>query len=230
MAEADDLAPPNAAERPVPKVAGYEVFEEIGRGGMGVLYRARQVLLNRPCALKMVLAGEHADTQSILCFLAEAEAVARLLHPHVVQIHHVGQAGGLPYVELEFVDGGGLDKQPDGTPWNLALATKLVEALAGGVADARRLGIVHHDLKPANGLLAADGRPKIADFGLAKSLTRESGLTRSDVIMGSPGYMAPEQALGRAKLVGPPADVYALGAILHELLTGRPPFVGATVL
>ncbi|HWE38915.1 MAG TPA: protein kinase [Isosphaeraceae bacterium] len=222
--------PPAPRERPLPTVEGYEILGELGRGGMGVVYRAREVLLNRPCVLKMVLAGVHADAESIVRFLAEAEAVARLQHPNIVQIHHIGQADGLPYFELEYVDGGSLDHRLDGTPWAALRAAGMVVALARGVAEAHRQGIVHRDLKPANILLTARGLPKIADFGLAKSLTKDSGLTRTDSIMGSPGYMAPEQAEGRTREVGLPADVYALGAILYELLTGRPPFRGATVL
>jgi WD40 repeat protein len=211
-------------------VPGYEVLGELGRGGMGVVYRARETRLNRPCALKMILAGAHADPQAALRFRAEAEAVARLRHPNVVQIHHIGEADGLSFFELEYVDGGSLDKQLDGTPWLPRRAAELVEALARGIAEAHRLGIVHRDLKPGNVLLMADGTPKIGDFGLAKSLATDSGLTRSDSILGTPSYMAPEQAEGKSRQVGPQADIYALGAILYELLTGRPPFRGATVL
>jgi serine/threonine-protein kinase len=216
--------------RPVPSVEGYEVFGELGRGGMGVVYRARQIRLNRPCVLKMILAGVHADAESVARFLAEAEAVARLQHPHIVQIHHIGEADGLPYFELEYVEGGSLDRRLDGTPWPARRAAELVEALARGVAEAHRRGIIHRDLKPGNVLLAADGTPKITDFGLAKALDSDSGLTRTDSIMGSPGYMAPEQAAGRAKQVGPLVDVYSLGAILYELLTGGAPFRGTTAL
>src|SRR5262249_13958266 len=178
---------------------------------------------------KMILAGAHADAEAALRFLAEAEAVAKLRHPNIVQIHRIGEADGLPFFELEFADGGSLEKRLDGTPWPPRRAAGLVEALARGVAEAHRLGVVHRDLKPANVLLAADGAPKLTDFGLAKSLATDSGLTRTDTIMGSPSYMAPEQAKGRSKEVGPLADVYALGAMLYELLTGRPPFRGSTV-
>ena len=197
---------------------------------MGVVYHARQVRLNRPCALKMILAGAHAGDLATSRFLAEAQAVARLHHPNIVQIHHISESDGLPYFELEYVEGGSLRKRLDGTPWPARRAAGLVEVLARGVAEAHRLGIVHRDLKPDNVLMAADGTPKITDFGLAKSLEGDSGLTATDSIMGSPGYMAPEQAEGKAKQVGPLADVYALGAILYELLTGRPPFRAATVL
>jgi serine/threonine-protein kinase len=222
--------PPPPQERPIPVINGYEILGELGRGGMGVVYRGRQVRLNRPCALKMILAGAHADPVAALRFLAEVEAVARVQHPNVVQIYHAGVADGQPFCELEYVDGGSLDKVLNGTPWPPRRAAELVEALARGVAEAHRLGIVHRELKPGNVLLAADGTPKVSDFGLAKSLASDSGLTRSHAIMGSPGYMAPEQAAGDASQVGPLADVYALGAILYELLTGRSPFRGATVL
>jgi serine/threonine protein kinase len=221
---------PASRDRPVPTIDGYEILGELGRGGMGVVYRARQIRLNRPCALKMILAGAHADPETTARFLAEAEAVARLQHPNIVQIHHIGEADGLLYFELEYIDGGSLDRRLNGTPWPPPQAAELTEALARGIAEAHRMGIVHRDLKPGNVLIGADGTPKIGDFGLAKSLAIDSGLTRTDSILGSPGYMAPEQAEGRAKQVGPLADVYSLGAILYELLTGRPPFRGATVL
>lgn len=230
MAAAADRPAPVQQERRLPTIDGYELLGELGRGGMGVVYQARQVRLNRLCALKMILAGAHANHETSIRFLAEAEAVARLQHPNVVQIHHVGEADGLPFFELEYVGGGSLDRRLDGTPWPARRAAELVEPLARGVAEAHRLGIVHRDLKPGNILLAVDGTPKITDFGLAKSLASESGLTRTDSIMGSPGYMAPEQAEGNAKAVNLHADVYALGAILYELLTGRPPFRGATVM
>jgi WD40 repeat protein len=219
-----------SASRSAPAVAGYEILGELGRGGMGVVYQARQVRLNRPCALKMILAGAHANPEVGARFLAEARAIARLQHPHVVQIHSIGEADGLPFLELEYVSGGSLDRQLDGIPWTPKCAARLVEQLAGGIAEAHRMGIVHRDLKPGNVLLAGDGAPKIADFGLAKALGSEPGLTRTESILGSPSYMAPEQADGRASRAGPATDIYAVGAILYELLTGRPPFRAATAL
>jgi tetratricopeptide (TPR) repeat protein len=218
------------ASRASPAIEGYEILGELGRGGMGVVYRARQVQLNRPCALKMILAGAHANPEAVARFLAEARAIARLQHVHIVQIHHIGKADDLPFFELEYVPGGGLDRQIEGTPWQPRRAARLVEQLARAMAEAHRLGVVHRDLKPANVLLAADGTPKITDFGLAKMVDSESGLTRTELVMGSPSYMAPEQAEGRAKESRPSVDVYALGAILYELLTGRPPFRGATAM
>jgi WD40 repeat protein/tRNA A-37 threonylcarbamoyl transferase component Bud32 len=223
-------APLESTHRAAPAISGYEILGELGRGGMGVVYKARQTRLNRLCAVKMILAGAHAAPEAAARFLAEAEAIAKLEHPHIVRIHHIGEADGLPFVELEFVPGGSLDQRLDGTPWPPLRAAQLAVQLACGIAEAHRLGIVHRDLKPGNILLAADGTPKITDFGLAKALGSESGLTGSEAIMGSPSYMAPEQAGGRTKDAGPTADVYAAGAILYALLTGRPPFRGATIL
>jgi hypothetical protein len=227
-----DEAPLAGSERavPLPSVPGYEILKELGRGGMGVVYLARQIRLNRPCALKMILAGDHAGPEATHRFLAEAETVARLRHPNVVQIHAIDDHDGRPYCELEYIEGGSLADRLDGTPWPVPQAARLVEILSHTMHAAHQLGVVHRDLKPANVLLAADGTPKLTDFGLAKSLLTDTGLTQTETILGSPSYMAPEQAEGKAKAVGPVADVYALGAILYELLTGRPPFRAATVL
>jgi eukaryotic-like serine/threonine-protein kinase len=216
--------------RVIPTVPGYEITGELGRGGMGVVYHARHLRLNRPCALKMILAGAHAGPADVARFVTEAEAIARLQHPSIVQIRHIGDADGLPFLELEYLAGGSLDQQLDGTPWPSARAAQLAEQVALGIAEAHRQGIVHRDLKPSNVMLAADGTPKVGDFGLAKMLDSQSALTRSESVMGSPSYMAPEQAQGRAKQAGPAVDVYAVGAILYELLTGRPPFRGTTAL
>jgi WD40 repeat protein/tetratricopeptide (TPR) repeat protein len=221
---------PTHRERPLPTIDGYEILAELGRGGMGVVYLAQQILLGRPCVLKMILAGAYANDEAVVRFLAEAEAVACLQHPNIVQIYHIGEVDGLPYFELEFVAGGSLDQRLTGIPWPARKAAELIEGVACGVAEAHRMGIIHRDLKPANILLAGGGVPKITDFGLAKSLAKESGLTRTDSIMGSPGYMAPEQAEGKSKEVGTLADVYAVGAILYDLITGRPPFRGTTIL
>jgi tRNA A-37 threonylcarbamoyl transferase component Bud32 len=197
---------------------------------MGVVYKARTLRLNRPVALKMILAGAHAGREAAARFLTEAETVARLQHPNIVQIFHIDEHGGHPYFEMEFVGGGSLADRLDGTPRPPGDAARLVETLARAMAKAHRQGIIHRDLKPGNILLTPVGVPKVADFGLAKLLTVESGLTRTDSVLGSPSYMAPEQAEGKTREVGPAADLYALGAILYEMLTGRPPFRGATVL
>jgi tetratricopeptide (TPR) repeat protein/tRNA A-37 threonylcarbamoyl transferase component Bud32 len=222
-------SPPSIPER-LPDVSGYEVLGELGRGGMGVVYKARQIRLNRVVALKMILAGDHAGRDAGVRFLAEAESIARLHHPHIVQIFAYGDCDGRPYFEMEYVAGGSLSERLDGTSRPGRDSARLIETLARAMDAAHRMGIVHRDLKPANILLTADGIPKIADFGLAKSVGVETGLTRTHCIVGSPNYMAPEQAGSGSAAVGPAADVFSLGAILYELLTGRPPFQAATVL
>jgi serine/threonine-protein kinase len=209
----------------------YELLRELGRGGMGVVYQAWQTSLSRMVALKMILAGAHAGPEELARFRAEAEAVARLQHPNIVQIYQVGEHDGRPYFALEHIGGGSLDRQLAGAPRPPREATALTEALARAVHYAHQRGIVHRDLKPANVLLTEDGTPKITDFGLAKILVGARGdPTQTGAVLGTPGYMAPEQASGRPREVGPAADVYALGAILYEMLTGRPPFVGETPL
>jgi serine/threonine-protein kinase len=214
-----------------PNVAGYQILGVLGRGGMGVVYKARQRGLQRLAALKMILAGAHAGKLQLARFGIEAEAVARLQHPNIVQIYEVGQHEGLPYFSLEFVDGGPLDKQITGKPQPPREAAQLIETLARAMHFAHRQGIVHRDLKPANILLTQDGVPKITDFGLAKRLEEgDASQTKSGTIMGTPNYMAPEQARGEVRKVGPHSDLYALGAILYELLTGRPPFQGSDVM
>jgi serine/threonine-protein kinase len=219
-----------AAAAGVPAVPGYEILGELGRGGMGVVYKARQVKLNRVVALKMILAGAHAGAEELARFRTEAEAVARLQHPHIVQIYEVGESEGRPYFSLEFVDGGSLAARLDGSPLAPRQAARLVETLAQAMQAAHERGIVHRDLKPANVLLTSEGQPKITDFGLAKQLDSVKGQTQTGAVMGTPSYMAPEQAGGKSKEVSPVTDVYALGAILYELLTGRPPFKAANPL
>jgi tetratricopeptide (TPR) repeat protein len=197
---------------------------------MGVVYLARQCSLKRLVALKMILAGLHADSKARVRFRTEAEAGARLQHPNIVQIHEVGECDGRPFLALEYVEGDSLLRRVAGTPQPEREAARLVETLARAVHDMHRRGILHRDLKPNNVLLTADGTPKITDFGLAKVLDAEGSPSRSETVLGTPSYMAPEQAAGNASKVGAPADVYSLGAILYELLTGRAPFQGATPL
>jgi len=238
-----------AEPRALPAVPGYEVLEELGRGGMGVVYKARQLALHRLVAVKMIRAGVEAEPGELARFRTEAEAVARLQHPNIVQIHEVGEVDGRPFCALEFVAGCDLNTYLAGTPLPPRAAAGLVEVLAHAISAAHQCGIVHRDLKPSNVLLAggettpAGGAagatprpalaglvPKITDFGVAKLLPGGAGATASDeqtqsgAILGTPSYMAPEQARGRSKDVGPAADVYALGAVLYECLTGRPPF------
>jgi serine/threonine protein kinase len=225
---------PSAADHVLPSFPGYEVLGELGHGGMGVVYKARDLRLKRLVALK-AFRPLAQDTGRLR---REAEAIARLRHPHVVQIHEVGEAGGRPFLVLEYVDGGTLAHKLAGAPQRPRDAAGLVETLARAVHHAHLQGIVHRDLKPSNVLLApaaADGTkhpygtPKVADFGLAKQLEGPA-FTQTEVILGTPSYMAPEQAQGKARHVGPACDVWALGAVLYECLTGRPPFRGETSL
>jgi serine/threonine-protein kinase len=214
----------------VPRVAGYEILGELGRGGMGVVYKARHVKLNRLVALKMVLAGAHAGESDLARFYTEAEAVAQLQHANIVQIYEIGEYDGLPYFSLEYVNGGSLGGKLAGQPQPPREAARMVETLSLAMAYAHLHGIIHRDLKPGNVLMTKEGQPKISDFGLAKKLEGDAGQTRSGTLMGTPNYMAPEQARGDTKEVGPLADVYALGVILYQMLTGRTPFIGTSIL
>jgi serine/threonine-protein kinase len=225
-----DVVPPGKPPPMRNPVPGYEIVAELGRGGMGVVYKARQTSLNRIVALKMVLAGEYASATACSRFLGEAEVVANLHHPNIIQVYEFGKHEDYPYFTLEYVEGGSLDQHLDGTPWPARRAVETIEALARAMAAAHKQGVVHRDLKPANVLLGADGTLKITDFGLAKRVEGNSGLTQSGSIVGTPSYMAPEQAGGQSKRVGRAADIYALGAILYELLTGRPPFKADTAV
>jgi serine/threonine protein kinase len=246
---------------PVPAVPGYEMLGELGRGGMGVVYKARQLALKRTVAVKMALTRTRVSPTNLVRFRAEAEVIARLQHPNIVQIYDVGEVAGRPYFVLEFVAGGSLDQHLRGRPHPVRPAAQLVETLARAVHAAHTAGVVHRDLKPANILLApsthglAIGReetekpqaqspecgvlnavPKITDFGVAKIAEDDGDTftlrspTATGEILGTPNYMAPEQAMVPRQTVGPAADVYALGAILYELLTGRPPFRGESPL
>jgi WD40 repeat protein/serine/threonine protein kinase len=245
--------PVSEATAPAPTAPGYELLDELGRGGMGVVYRARHQRLNRIVALKMILAGAHASGQELLRFRAEAESVALLQHANIVQIYEVGEHDGRPFFSLEFIEGGSLAQRLDGTPQPSRWAAEMIETLARAIHFAHQRGIVHRDLKPANVLLAGGGWssdsavkslglssamstmqaplaiPKVTDFGLAKRLEGTAAHTRTGAILGTPSYIAPEQAAGR-KDVGPAVDVYALGTILYEMLTGRPPFRGETAM
>ncbi|MDB5352407.1 MAG: tetratricopeptide repeat protein [Planctomycetota bacterium] len=208
----------------LPRVPGYDLIEVLGRGGVGVVYKAVHLGLNRTVALKMLLAGAFATWAERQRFSRESEVVAGLRHPNIVQIYDVGDLDGRPYFTMEFVEGGSLAEMLEGTPRPARQAAELLAILADAVEAAHRGGIVHRDLKPSNVLLTADGTPKIADFGLARHLEAGSSLTRSGAALGTPSYMAPEQARGRSSETEPASDLYSLGAVLYELLTGRPPF------
>src|SRR5215475_2683146 len=226
-----ETSPPPLQESGVlPRITGYEVEAILGQGGVGVVFRARDLRLGRPVALKMLVAGAYAGPTELVRFQREAEAVASLCHANIVQIYEVGDHEGRPYFTMELVEGGSLAQKLMATPPPVRWAAELVASLADAVAVAHGTGIVHRDLKPANILLTADGTPKISDFGLARRLKGEGGLTWTGTGVGTPSYMAPEQASGNAGQIGPATDVYGLGAVLYELLTGRPPFRGGTAL
>jgi hypothetical protein len=213
-----------------PEIAGYQILAELGRGGMGVVYKAQDSRLQRVVALKMILSGAHAGPADVARFLSEAEAVAALQHPNIVQVFECGRHQDLPFMALEFVPGGSLADRLRKGPLPAKVAAQLVEQLARGMNVAHQAGIVHRDLKPGNVLLTDNHTPKITDFGLAKRVEGGAGPTVTGSILGTPSYMAPEQAQGEGKRVGPAADVYALGAIVYECLTGRPPFQAASPL
>jgi serine/threonine-protein kinase len=234
-----------AAGTDLPRVPGYEVRALLGRGGMGVVYQAWHLPLKRPVALKMILGGALVGPEHLARFQTEAEAAARLRHANIVQIHAIGERNGLPFLALEFVDGGSLHAQLAGNPLDPREAAHLVEVLARAVHAAHRARVVHRDLKPANVLLARSDpvqgvplgggpeglvyyQPKVSDFGLAKLVDAEGRQTVTGAVLGTPCYMAPEMARGDNRTVGPAADVYGLGAILYECLTGRPPFKGGS--
>jgi tetratricopeptide (TPR) repeat protein len=216
-----------------PSLPGYEILSELGRGGMGVVYQARQSKLNRLVALKMILSGAPAGPEELARFRKEAETLARLQHPNIVHVYEVGEHAGRPYFVMELVEGGNLEKRLAGLPQPARDAAQLVATLARAMQAAHQRQVIHRDLKPANVLLSGDGTPKITDFGLAKQLDESMGLTSTGAILGTPSYMAPEQtrqAPWSKQELGPVTDVYALGAILYKMLTGRPPFLGETAL
>jgi hypothetical protein len=230
--------PPRPVDVDWPGIPGYEILGVLGRGGMGRVYKARQTSLKRLVALKVILSGEHAESEEITRFREEAQAIARLQHPNIVQIYEIGEQGGHPFFSLELVEGGSLADHLRGIPMPVEQAAALVETLARAIHAAHQQGVIHRDLKPSNVLMApppffASGPrsmegwvPKITDFGLAKKLDDNAGLTLSGAIVGTPRYMAPEQAAGRSRDIDPTVDIYALGVIQYELLTGRTPFKG----
>jgi eukaryotic-like serine/threonine-protein kinase len=224
------------AQGPVPSLQGgtqlfgdYELLAEIARGGMGVVYKARQISLNRIVAVKMILAGQLAGEAEVKRFRSEAEAAAQLHHPNIVAIHEVGEHEGHHYFSMNLVVGIGLDSRLGSGPLPIGEAVGLVKTIAEAVHFAHGRGIVHRDLKPANVLLDEFGQPRITDFGVAKRLERAESMTMAGAMLGTPDYMSPEQAAGRHDIAGPPCDIFSLGAMLYQLITGRVPFRGSNL-
>ena len=215
---------------PLPIIPGYELYEVLGTGATGVVYKARQIALDRVVAIKLVGHGVGSSPSDWRRICAEAEMVAKFQHPNIVQIHEVGQVASRPYLTLEYVASGTLSDLLQGQPVSAQIAASITTQLAVAVHHAHERGIIHRDIKPTNVLMTADGTPKLTDFGLAKRLDIDLGHTQSGTILGTPCYMAPEQAYGRHQETGPATDVYALGVVLYQMLTGRVPFVGETLL
>ncbi len=228
LGEAPGYQGPDAGR--FPEIPGHEVLRELGRGGMGVVYLARDQRLGRVVAIKTIAEARLATPGQLNRFFLKARAVARLRHPNIIAIHAIGEDPGQPYLSLEFVDGASLAERLADRPIAPLDAALLLESLARAVQAVHEQGIVHRDLKPSNVLLTAQGVPKIADFGLAKLKDGEAGRTLAEQVLGTPSFMAPEQADGHSRDAGPAADVYALGAILYQALTGRPPFLGESAM
>lgn len=228
----------NAEGLPAPRDFGdYELQDEIGRGGMGVVYRAQQKSLNRTVALKMILRGDLASSADLARFRAEAESAAKVLHPHIVPVYEVGEVDGRPYFSMKLIEGTTLARRVSDGPLPSRQAAEMLVPICRAIADAHRQGVLHRDLKPSNILIDREGRTFVTDFGLAKRINTADGdasfsgsLTQSGAIIGTPGYMAPEQAAGQRGEVSPATDVYSLGAILYAMLTGRPPFQAPSAL
>ena len=210
------------------ELGDYELLEEVGRGGQGVVFRARQKSLNRTVALKVISLGQWASKAHLRRFRLEAEAAAHLEHPGIVPIHEVGERDGSCYFSMKFVEGGQLDEVVRRMPMSIRQAAELIAKVARTVHYAHEHGILHRDIKPGNILLDAKGEPHLTDFGLARLVESESSVTQTLDVLGTPSYMAPEQAVGNNAAVSSVTDVYGLGAVLYQLLTGQPPFAGGT--
>src|SRR5437868_6759443 len=223
-----DLKEPVRAATMLGELGDYELLEEIGRGGQGVVFRARQKNLNRIVALKVISLGQWASKAHLKRFRLEAEAAARLEHPGIVPIHEVGERDGSCYFSMKFVEGGQLDEVVRRAPMSIRQATELIAKVARTVHYAHEHGILHRDIKPGNILLDVKGEPHLTDFGLARLVETESSVTQTLDVIGTPSYMAPEQAVGNNAAVSSVTDVYGLGAVLYQLLTGQPPFAGGT--
>ena len=209
-------------------IGDYELIDEVGRGGMGVVFRARQISLDREVAVKMILRGRLASDADLQRFLAEAAATARLVHPGIVPVYEVGDIDGRPFFSMQFIEGETLAERASRGPLRQRDAARIIADVARAVQFAHDQGFVHRDLKPSNILLTQDGQALITDFGLAKEAGVDVNLTRSGMLVGTPAYMSPEQAGGRKELLGPATDIYSLGSMLYFTLTGRPPFVAET--
>ena len=216
--------------RSLMSVTSYQLLEEVGRGRMGVVYQARQIGFKRMVAVKVMRDALFAGRHERARFRNEAEAIANLNHAHIVQIYNYGEHDDVPFFAMEYLEGGNLAQRLKRGRLSLREAAELIETLARAIHHAHERGIIHRDLKPGNILFSADGTPKIADFGIAKYLNGSRDLTEADAIMGSVYWMAPEQARGQSRRVTPAADIYALGAILYQVLTGQPPFRGEDAL
>ena len=210
-------------------IGDYELIEEVARGGMGIVYRARQRKLDRIVALKVLTSGEYASPESRQRFRVEAEAAARLQHPGIVAVHDVGEDDGLPWLAMDFIEGKNLAEIAREQPLPGRRAARIVCAVAEAVQHAHERGVAHRDLKPSNILIGSDGQPCVTDFSLAFRFDHDLSITRTGQVFGSPGYIAPEQAFGRESEITPATDIYGLGALLYHLLTGRPPFQAPTV-
>ena len=210
------------------ELGDYELLEEIGRGAQGVVFRARQKSLNRTVALKVISLGQWASKAHLKRFRREAEAAASLDHPSIVPIYEVGERDGSCYFSMKFVEGGQLDEVVGRTPMSIRQAVELIAKVARTVHYAHEHLILHRDIKPGNILLDAKGEPHLTDFGLARLVESESSVTHTLDVLGTPSYMAPEQAVGETGKLTNATDVYGLGAVLYQLLTGQPPFAGGT--
>ena len=212
----------------LPQISGYEMQRVLGRGGVAIVYLAQHVRLGRSVAVKMLLAGHHAKQRELDRFSREARTLAELHHPNIVQIFDVADYNGCPYFTMEYLNGGSLSDRVKERPMPAKDAASMIATFAEAIHAAHQSGIIHRDLTPSNILFTADGIPKITDFGLARHLHETGGLTITGAALGTPGYMAPEQADRRGGEIGPAADIYGLGAVLYKLLTGRPPFQAET--
>src|SRR5207253_827973 len=224
----NETSRPESAATMLGELGDYELLEEIGRGGQGVVFRARQKSLNRTVALKVISLGQWASKAHLKRFRLEAEAAASLEHPGIVPIHEVGERDGSCYFSMKFVEGGQLDEVARREPMPIRRAVELIAKVARTLHYAHDHGILHRDIKPGNILLDAKGEPHLTDFGLARLVETESSVTHTLDVIGTPSYMAPEQAVGNNAAVSRVTDVYGLGAVLYQLLTSQPPFAGGT--